>query len=167
MNYFNHHKYGVNRRTCACQKSENPQIYQYEGIKSLEDYDKLVINNTYPLNLLSYKGKLEFKEKIRFRETPSGIAVAGVGYYAIRELGYHKYVELLKLITGMNPVIDGKMPPYDSFHPIAVWVSGYEPRAEAKHACCPAGASMCWVPDEGNPPCPYIGNNNYNNNYRF
>lgn len=116
------------------------------GIKSLNDYDSLVSANSYPLNALSSEGQKTFRDRLRFMTTQYGTVVNGIGMAALDELGYNKYVELIKLITGTNPMFNGILPPYDPYHDIGVWVPGYEPRHEDNDLCHVAGGSMCWVP---------------------
>jgi hypothetical protein len=79
--------------------------------------------------------------------THNGAVVNGIGSAALDELGYNKYVELIKLITGTNPMFNNILPPIDPFHDLGVWIDGYEPRPEDNHQCHPAGGSVCWVPN--------------------
>ncbi|MCW5908629.1 MAG: hypothetical protein KIS94_12275 [Chitinophagales bacterium] len=71
-----------------------------KGISSVEEFDVLARMNVYPLNYLSHAGKAEFRSRLMFRDYNGEKIVNGVGYNAIHELGYGKYVDLIKIITG-------------------------------------------------------------------
>lgn len=130
-----------------------------KGITSVEDFDVLARMNVYPLNCLSDSGKAEFRSRLSFREYNGEKVVNGVGYNAINELGYSKYVDLIKIVTGKNPVIDGKQPPYDPRCLPGTWVSRHRPNPDRGHCCEASSSDMCWVPPEGNPCGPIHVNN--------
>ena len=120
-----------------------------QGVHSYSEYDKLVANNVYPISLLSSDGKRKFRSKLKFTNGKA----TGLGTDALDELGYEKYVDLIKVVAGVIPIIinesSPRIPQHDPNYPIQAFVEGYEPREESAHRCIVSGGSMCWVPGPG------------------